>query len=722
MINEIRLRTFTSQVGEDNEVLSRDPKQNAIEYEGDTGPNTRLVEDVAFNKKLGVLTFIRNNGEVIEASGFLTEDQIGHGPKGKVGRIGKAGRDGEEGRLGKEGPAGCEGAQGNAGDKGMSGRDGEDGPVGIAGTSGCEGDVGPEGDEGDKGPKGFQGSMGKDGLDCIIGCPGPKGEQGLGTFVVQKETPTEEHVYLWGVPFESVLPELPKKPDDMSASINSIVVTMTKDRGTTYTASGSLIVSDFKGGVGPFSIIWTGDYKAKLGITKDSISNDSLRLSLDASAEIEPGEVAEIAGDAVVTITDTSNGKQLVLPTTYEFKGSNSTVVAPPIYGNVRDAAVVEGDDLKFLVTTTSPLLSSVRITYTLKSGTAGTSDYKDLGQGYMDLSIGVDQFYVNVEAIRDSIPNEDVETMSVTVSIPGVSELNAGDMTAIGTITEADSHIVPIVLGPAVVTEGSTAKITIRLGGSYIEGVTGGYAVKYRTLSDTAGTSDYVARSGTLTFTYSWEEKVIEIATIDDSIVEATEQFYFELYDAGAHLDLGGDTKKVTVTVNDNDETYRGSTGGGCIGWGAKVETPEGTTSIETVLIGDTILGYAEPSMSTSANSNDPEVLNWHALELRGKRAWVMVTNARHDTYPQYKVINDLNLTFDHPVMTKRDGVWQWLPALQVIVSDIVLGTDSQEVPVTIATEVYKELKVVELDVEPHDVYYVNDILVHNVNKIVHK
>ena len=723
MINEIRLRSFSSQSGEDEEVLSRDPKQNSVEYEGEAGPNTRLVNDVAFNKKVGVLTFIRANGEILEAGGFLTEDQIGHGEKGKIGRQGKTGRNGEDGRLGKDGPEGCAGIQGNTGEKGRDGKDGVDGPTGIQGTTGCEGAKGPQGDKGDKGPTGYQGSMGKNGLSCIVGCPGPIGVQGKGEFVVQTEAPTEDEVYLWGVPYDGTVPPLPDGPDAMTGTVNPIVVSLVKSRDTTYTASGSLVLSNFKGGVGPFVIQWTGDYKSKVGITKNKLSMDSLTLTLDASTQIAPGASTDITGNAVVTVTDTSNGKQLTIPTTYAFTGSNGTVVQPKIYAQVQDAAVVEGDTLKFLVAFTSALTDSVRATYTLHSGTAGTSDYQDLGVGYLDLNVGTDQFYIDVKALLDNVSNESIETMTVQVSIPGVSELNAGDLTGTGSITEAISHVVPVSVGAVTVTEGNTASVKVTLSGSYVAPTDAdGYKVKYRTVADTASSGDFVAKTGTITFTGAWQEQTISINTVEDSTDESTEKFFFELYDAGIHLDIGGATKRVTVSIADDDTTYSGG-GGGCIAWGSEVITPEGTKPIEQLLIGDTILGYAEPSLPASANSTDPDIINWRALELDGKRTWVTVVHSRHDRHNRYKIINDLSLTFDHPVLFKREGLWQWGGALVVIVGDIVLGPDGQEIPVTVSKEVYEELKVVELDVEPHDVYYANGILVHNAeNALVHK
>ncbi|WP_350290626.1 Calx-beta domain-containing protein, partial [uncultured Croceitalea sp.] len=107
------------------------------------------------------------------------------------------------------------------------------------------------------------------------------------------------------------------------------------------------------------------------------------------------------------------------------------------------------------------------------------------------------------------------------------------------------------------IVTEGTDtfARFTVTLTGTISENVT----VDYVTNNGTAlNGSDITAQSGTITFTPSVSSFDIDIPIIDDTIVEATEDFTVVLSNIQSNIGIGfvdgNTTNTATGTINDND------------------------------------------------------------------------------------------------------------------------------------------------------------------------
>lgn len=106
------------------------------------------INSGVFDVETGTLRLIKNSGSEIIVEGFLTENNIPHGPIGPTGPQGASGTPGKNGIDGEKGDPGCQG------------------PKGDPGAKGARGDVGPIGPTGPEG-EGGGGVQGNDGQDAI---------------------------------------------------------------------------------------------------------------------------------------------------------------------------------------------------------------------------------------------------------------------------------------------------------------------------------------------------------------------------------------------------------------------------------------------------------------------------------------------------------------------------------------------------------------------------
>lgn len=97
-------------------------------------------------------------------------------------------------------------------------------------------------------------------------------------------------------------------------------------------------------------------------------------------------------------------------------------------------------------------------------------------------------------------------------------------------------------------VYEHQTAELTVSLSKSACTNVVVDYTTWNSTWSGAAKAgTDYIAQSGSLTFTPGQTSKVVEIDIVDDSLYESDEPFYVWLTDA-ANADIADSLGKVTI------------------------------------------------------------------------------------------------------------------------------------------------------------------------------
>ena len=217
----------------------------------------------------------------------------------------------------------------------------------------------------------------------------------------------------------------------------------------------------------------------------------------------------------------------------------------------VTDASASEGEDVKFEVTLTAASGKTVNLSWELSVNNvpAEAADFASFPQdGVMTFGAGDTKKTIAVATAEDTT-DEDDETFEVLI-LPDSSVDLLGSLTATGTIEDDDD---PPTLGVANVSaiEGSDVTFTVRLLAASGREVTVDWAASAET-GDTAGSGDFTAANGGLTFTAGQTEKMVTVSTTEDTTDEENETFTLRLSNA-SNATLP-DPATATATIDDDD------------------------------------------------------------------------------------------------------------------------------------------------------------------------
>ncbi len=196
---------------------------------------------------------------------------------------------------------------------------------------------------------------------------------------------------------------------------------------------------------------------------------------------------------------------------------------------SIGDASSDEPGTLTFPVTLSQASAREVKISWATADGTAAAgSDYTG-GGGTLTFAPGDTSKNIDVAVIGDSVTEEN-ETMKVVLSGPvGVPAANVLDGEGAGTII--DKNAPPsLSISDTLGREGGGVTFTVSLAGTTLRTVT----VRFNTADGTAKAgSDYVARTGTLTFAPGEKSKTVAVSINDDTEAEPVEEFFVVIGDA---------------------------------------------------------------------------------------------------------------------------------------------------------------------------------------------
>ncbi len=218
--------------------------------------------------------------------------------------------------------------------------------------------------------------------------------------------------------------------------------------------------------------------------------------------------------------------------------------------------AAEPGDDGQFTVTMTAASDKDTIVNYSV-TGTAGSGDDFTVLSGSVTILAGSTSALIDVATVDDAIL-EDNETVIVTLTGTDDSDVSIdtapGANTATVTIADDDTATVAITANdPSAAEPSDNGQFTVTMSAASDKDTVINYSV-----TGTAGSgSDFTALSGSVTILVGSTSAVIDVATVDNAILEDNETVIVTLTgtdDADVTVDTAPGANTATVTIADDD------------------------------------------------------------------------------------------------------------------------------------------------------------------------
>ena len=214
----------------------------------------------------------------------------------------------------------------------------------------------------------------------------------------------------------------------------------------------------------------------------------------------------------------------------------------------IGDVSIIEGGDLVFDVSLSSPSASTITVDLTTADGTALAGDDYSATTGTVSFAPGVTAAIFTVPTTSDNVDESD-ETL--TVSVTGTTG-TVGDTSDTGTGTIVDDDDAPaVVIGDVSVTEGGDLVFDVTLSNAS----SGTITVDLATADGTAvAGDDYTSTTGTVTFAPGVTAATFTVLTTDDAVDEPDETLSVSV--TGTTGAAGDTSDTGTGTIVDDEGT----------------------------------------------------------------------------------------------------------------------------------------------------------------------
>ncbi|MEP5566377.1 MAG: retention module-containing protein, partial [Halioglobus sp.] len=220
----------------------------------------------------------------------------------------------------------------------------------------------------------------------------------------------------------------------------------------------------------------------------------------------------------------------------------------PPVI-NIGDNVVIEGGTAEVTVTLDKASDKAVTVKFATADDTATVSggDYNP-ANGTITFQPGQTSAVVTITTNEDNL-REGSEFLDVNLSDPNNATIGDGQ----GQVEIIDIYEEPtITIGDQTVTEGETAVVTVTLSRAVDEPVTVDFVTADGTAIEFEG--DYLGTEGTLTFAPGETTLTVTVVTLDDDLVESTEDEFVMLSNAD-NATIADPEGIVSIIDNDVEE-----------------------------------------------------------------------------------------------------------------------------------------------------------------------
>ena len=298
-----------------------------------------------------------------------------------------------------------------------------------------------------------------------------------------------------------------------------------------YTVSGSEVTgTDFVGGTLPSGTVMFNHGESTKTIT--------VLVASDNTVEADEMLTVTLSNASAETIIETATANATIL-------NDDSATVAIQDVSQDEDTGM-----MTFTISLSQPVDSDVQVTYTTVTDSATSSDFIATS-GTATIEAGSLSTTINVLVASDSIVELD-ERFEVQLSNLQANNRNVElvDSRAFGTIRNDEIAVVSVT---DVSQDEDSGDITFTISLDHLVDVD--VLVDFNTVTNTAGHSDFVAKSGTAVIPAGSRSTMVIIPVLSDNTVELDERFELHLSNArGSDRTIQFDDSQAAGTIRNDD------------------------------------------------------------------------------------------------------------------------------------------------------------------------
>jgi len=98
----------------------------------------------------------------------------------------------------------------------------------------------------------------------------------------------------------------------------------------------------------------------------------------------------------------------------------------------------------------------------------------------------------------------------------------------------------------------------------------------------------------------------------------------------------------------------------------------------LEDIVIGDSVMSRIIPGLKDDETNVD----TWNAASMVGTPTSSIVTRLVNGSFKEYYLVNDMmKITYEHHVLIFRDGIYRFIPMINVIIGDYLWSAETGNV-----------------------------------------